>query len=226
MECRAGFLYFLIFITIQVIHGDYSQEESLYKYLTQKYGEKVQPRNCTVYMKVAMLCLTLYETSRSMNTRMSEVYGWKDDRLTWAPEDYGGLDQITIPNHLVWLPKITIVNTVMAPEREGSMDVVVRPNGWVTWLNPCNYKMSYVVNNGSTELPYLGRLRYVTATRTVENIKLEFLDYGLENKYIAECQPYYVAMFRTRKTTFNTVNGRHPQLEIEYIIRKNETTAW
>ena len=33
---------------------------------------------------------------------------WRDPKLTWDPIDYGGLERISVPSHMVWLPDIVL----------------------------------------------------------------------------------------------------------------------
>jgi len=220
---KGGFVaaFFFIFIYIQVINGEYSTEAILFKDLTENYGEKVSPKECTVYMTLAMACVTLYETSKIMTNRLAEVYVWFDGRLGWKPEEYEGLTEINIPEDLIWTPQLTILNIMMAPERE-ALDVVVSSSGWVTWFRPANYKMNYLTYSNDTDMAFLGRICYGSLTKTVDNLKLEFLGSGYENKYIPECQPYYVSKYRTRSSTLSIMNATYPQLEIEFIIQKHK----
>ena len=36
---------------------------------------------------------------------------WKDERLAWSPEEYGGLDSLRMPAESVWLPDMKQYNT-------------------------------------------------------------------------------------------------------------------
>jgi len=233
MANKLAFTFFLIFLAAQPCRvmsasGSMSNEERLFEQLVEKYGYKVQPVNCTLYMKVAMLCISVYETSHSMTARVSEVYEWYDPKLGWNPEDFGGLQHTSLPNDLVWIPSVTLVNAMTVPEKESMMEVVVRSTGKVTWLKPANYYLSFEKNVNNTKVPvvnnivtpFIGRMRFIPASRTVDDINFEFMGTGVENKYIAECLPYVLARYRTRKSIFTTVNGKHHQLEIEFGIRK------
>ena len=35
---------------------------------------------------------------------------WNDKDLAWRPEDYGGINDLSIPLHDVWVPSLTIYN--------------------------------------------------------------------------------------------------------------------
>merc|ERR1712105_11558 len=36
---------------------------------------------------------------------------WKDKRLTWSPEEYGGVKQLHLPGSMLWRPDITPTTT-------------------------------------------------------------------------------------------------------------------
>jgi len=36
---------------------------------------------------------------------------WKDERLAWSADEYGGLDTLRVPAKLVWTPDMTLYNT-------------------------------------------------------------------------------------------------------------------
>jgi len=226
MKCRIAGSLFLILFSIQPATSatsDYSDDScvksdagNLYKRLTESCGHKVAPKNCTVYIKAAMTCVTLYESAHIMSNRLGEVIRWYDPCLSWKPEEYGGITEMTIPEDCTWTPLITLFNVLMPPERE-PMELLVKSNGCVTWIRPANYKLNYVNNGDNT---YTGLLRYVPLTKTVNTMDLKILDRGLEYRYIEECKPYNLTLFRTRYTTLNTINGKHNMIEIEYIIKE------
>ena len=71
---------------------------------------------------------------------------WTDPRLTWTPEEFGGMDTIQINAKHVWIPDITTYNTIseMKPISNGFEEltnVVVRSNGMVIFVPPISYKV-------------------------------------------------------------------------------------
>lgn len=35
---------------------------------------------------------------------------WIDEKLKWKPEDYGGIDRITVSAHEIWQPDLVLYN--------------------------------------------------------------------------------------------------------------------
>jgi len=42
---------------------------------------------------------------------MFALQSWKDERLAWSADEYGGLDKLRVPAKLVWTPDMTLYNT-------------------------------------------------------------------------------------------------------------------
>jgi len=36
---------------------------------------------------------------------------WKDERLVWSADEYGGLSTLRIPAEIIWTPDMTLFNT-------------------------------------------------------------------------------------------------------------------
>uniref|UniRef100_A0A0N4Z507 Neur_chan_LBD domain-containing protein n=1 Tax=Parastrongyloides trichosuri TaxID=131310 RepID=A0A0N4Z507_PARTI len=55
----------------------------------------------------------LNETEESMNFHGSFLFSWKDDRLTWKPRDYGGVEMVDLYQQdagRIWLPQLRLLN--------------------------------------------------------------------------------------------------------------------
>lgn len=62
---------------------------------------------------------------------------WKDEYLTWDPNDYGQLKQIHFGSHELWKPDIVLINTADQENMLGifaDSDIVVNSTGDVTWI--------------------------------------------------------------------------------------------
>ncbi|OWF44950.1 acetylcholine receptor subunit alpha-like 2 [Mizuhopecten yessoensis] len=68
---------------------------------------------------------------------------WKDYRLTWDPQKYGGVEGMVLPANQVWLPTIVLMTAVDSIGHIGSEDfsVYVHYSGEIYW-NPANILMS------------------------------------------------------------------------------------
>ena len=49
---------------------------------------------------------------------------WKDYKLKWNPEEYGGVRHLHVPSQDIWLPDIVLYNKSVARSS--------RPNFWIT----------------------------------------------------------------------------------------------
>jgi len=220
MEARFTTLFFITWITAQAVNGDYSLEETLLDKLTDNYGDKVAPKNCSVSFMVVMRCVQIYPSYNLMNVRLVDVMTWSDDRLTWNPKDYGGRTRTTIPSDLIWTPYMIYMLDSMAAPEIIPQDAVCYSNGTVTWRRPTLYKINYIENKNNTEIPFLGHLRYGALSRTVEDMNLSFLKGGFINAYMDSCRPYVVTMYRTRSNPLTFSGEERPVIEVEFVVQK------
>nr|XP_021137352.1 neuronal acetylcholine receptor subunit beta-3 isoform X2 [Columba livia] len=68
---------------------------------------------------------------------------WTDHKLSWNPDEYGGITAIRVPSESLWLPDIVLFENADG-RFEGSLmtKVIVKYNGVVTWMPPASYKSS------------------------------------------------------------------------------------
>lgn len=220
MEGRFTALFFITWLTAQAVNGDYSLEETLLDKLTDNYGDKVAPKNCSVSLMVIMRCVQIYPSYNMMNVRLVELTTWSDDRLTWDPKDYEGRTRITIPSDLIWTPHmVNMLDSMAAPEII-PQDTVCYSNGTVTWSRPTLHKMNFLENKNDTEIPFLGLLRYGAVSRTSKDMNLSFRNGGFRNAYMESCRPYVVTRYRTRSNPLTFGNEERPVIELEFVIEK------
>ena len=60
---------------------------------------------------------------------------WKDEFLTWEPEEFGNLSHLRIPQHLIWKPYLNIENSIEKLGEFGtpSLHALLESSGKVTW---------------------------------------------------------------------------------------------
>lgn len=76
-----------------------------------------------------------------MTTNLWLEQNWYDYKLTWDPDDYGGVDFINVPVESIWIPDIVMFNNA-----DGNYEValmtkaIVYHTGKVVWNPPALYK--------------------------------------------------------------------------------------
>lgn len=64
-------------------------------------------------MTIVLAILTeLQENNQVASFVISHVQRWQDPKLKWNPEDYSGLEQLVVPQNLIWIPKLFIYNSM------------------------------------------------------------------------------------------------------------------
>jgi nicotinic acetylcholine receptor alpha-3 len=53
------------------------------------------------------------EVNQIMETKLWLKQDWIDTKLTWLPENYGGMSSIRVPSDLIWKPDIVLYNTAV-----------------------------------------------------------------------------------------------------------------
>ena len=80
------------------------------------YDKKLRPikdQNSSVEVRVYFDLASIHEvaevTEKFSVTGLLYIY-WFDDHIKWNPEDYGGIEMITVPSDDVWYPRLALVN--------------------------------------------------------------------------------------------------------------------
>ncbi|XP_022237271.1 acetylcholine receptor subunit alpha-like 1 isoform X2 [Limulus polyphemus] len=82
-----------------------------------------------------------------MTTNVWVEQEWKDYKLRWDPEEYGGVSKLHVPAEQIWLPDIVLYNNA-----DGNYEVtimtkaVLHSDGLVIWRPPAIYKSSCEMN--------------------------------------------------------------------------------
>ncbi|CAL4103055.1 unnamed protein product, partial [Meganyctiphanes norvegica] len=78
-----------------------------------------------------------------MTTNVWVEQEWRDYKLVWDPDDYGGVKTLHVPSEHIWLPDIVLYNNA-----DGNYEVTIMTKailhymGRVTWKPPAIYKSS------------------------------------------------------------------------------------
>ncbi|XP_070540103.1 neuronal acetylcholine receptor subunit beta-2-like [Ptychodera flava] len=112
-------------IVISLTIGDssasvYDIEERLQQHLFSNYSKHVRPTengesivlDVTFYL---LMLLDVDEKLQIMKTRGWTEQRWRDGRLVWDPDDFGGISRTIVPTDWLWMP--TVANLRSANDR-------------------------------------------------------------------------------------------------------------
>ncbi|XP_072006183.1 acetylcholine receptor subunit beta [Engystomops pustulosus] len=129
--------------------GAAHSEGSLRDKLFENYNVHVRPTRTPqekVPVQVGMVLsqlISLNEKDEELTTKGFMNLAWNDNRLTWDPTQYHGIETLRIPSDQVWKPDIVLMNN-----NDGEFDValevevLVNWKGNVTWHPPALYHSS------------------------------------------------------------------------------------
>ncbi|XP_069500024.1 acetylcholine receptor subunit epsilon [Ambystoma mexicanum] len=124
-----------------------NEELDLYNDLFASYDKNTRPAEKVddiigVQIKLILTNLiSLNEKEETLTTNVWIEIQWTDYRLAWNKSEYGGLELLRIPSHLLWLPDIILENNI-----DGKFDVayyanvLVYDSGYMYWLPPAIYR--------------------------------------------------------------------------------------
>ena len=89
----------------------------LYGNLTNGYQKNIRPdsrlQSTMVYTKLRLISMSgLDEPSGTLSIVASVGMYWTDDRMVWNSSDYAGIEEIVVPDDIVWVPKLMLANPV------------------------------------------------------------------------------------------------------------------
>ncbi|XP_037981008.1 neuronal acetylcholine receptor subunit beta-3 isoform X3 [Motacilla alba alba] len=142
-------LYPLGALDVNAFSSVAENEDALLKHLFEGYQKWVRPvenSNDTIKvlfgLKISQL-VDVDEKNQLMTTNVWLKQEWIDHKLSWNPDEYGGITAIRVPSESLWLPDIVLFENADG-RFEGSLmtKAIVKYNGVVTWTPPASYKSS------------------------------------------------------------------------------------
>ncbi|XP_051875682.1 neuronal acetylcholine receptor subunit beta-3a isoform X1 [Pristis pectinata] len=128
-------------------------EDTLLKNLFRGYQKWVRPvRNCNDTIKVKFgleisQLVDVDEKNQLMATNVWLKQEWNDYKLSWNPDDYGGISTIRVPSESIWLPDIVLYENADGRFESSLMTkAIVKYNGTVRWTPPASYKSSCTID--------------------------------------------------------------------------------
>ncbi|KAL7064807.1 hypothetical protein AAHC03_04697 [Spirometra sp. Aus1] len=149
-----GFMGILLLLLVGYAAG-YKEASRLYDVLMnqQPYNKIIRPvRNfndtLTVFFGLGLLQLMdVDEVNQVITSNVLVSLEWTDIKLTWRPEDFGGVTNLFIPSELLWLPDLLLYNNA---DGNYVIDIMTKAtvfyNGTVRWTPPAIFKSSCHIN--------------------------------------------------------------------------------
>jgi len=116
------------------------------------YDRHVKPDGkVDVQLGVRVLDMDLCPKKHVMKTTTYTTLIWTDPRLAFDQSDYDGIDRFHINSEEIWLPDITLYNSVQAPEMYYShvkepTNAIIFNSGMVMWVPFMEYQSNCEVN--------------------------------------------------------------------------------
>ncbi|KAM6163006.1 acetylcholine receptor subunit epsilon [Rhynchocyon petersi] len=129
-----------------------NEELSLFHHLFDNYDRESRPvrgPEDTVEIKVKVTLTNLISLNEKEETLTSSVWigiEWKDYRLDYNKDDFGGINTLRVPSELVWLPDIVLENNIDGQFGVAyDANVLISEGGFVNWLPPAIYRSTCAV---------------------------------------------------------------------------------
>ncbi|CAD5206204.1 unnamed protein product [Bursaphelenchus okinawaensis] len=140
--------FFLVMCIFTSVQAQSSKDSSrLYETLLSDYNKLVRPvynntDTLVVYFKLKLSqLLDVHEKNQIMTTNVWLHHTWRDQKLTWDPDEYGGVKQLYVPVDLIWLPDIVLYNNADGNYQVSIMHKAkLNYDGTVEWSPPAIYK--------------------------------------------------------------------------------------
>nr|2BG9_C Chain C, ACETYLCHOLINE RECEPTOR PROTEIN, DELTA CHAIN [Torpedo marmorata] len=121
--------------------------------IVNKYNKHVRPvkhNNEVVNIALSLTLsnlISLKETDETLTTNVWMDHAWYDHRLTWNASEYSDISILRLRPELIWIPDIVLQNNNDGQYNVAYFcNVLVRPNGYVTWLPPAIFRSSCPIN--------------------------------------------------------------------------------
>lgn len=133
-----------------------SQFSALRKSILSDYDKAVSPDEQTkVNISITLLDLGYCNYKQMLSFKSWFFESWIDQRLSWSPDQYGGLERIRLPASEVWLPDIAVYNGMeefkgMMFDWQEAPRVVVLSSGLVLFV-PSSTGKTFCPDNGPAD---------------------------------------------------------------------------
>ncbi|XP_045195603.2 acetylcholine receptor subunit alpha-type unc-38-like [Mercenaria mercenaria] len=150
MLLERGKMFIIFYALLGFVIGSISattinDTETLHTDLFQNYNKNVRPINnqsAAMTVRISLYIKSIQEFDE-VNEKFSFVaalqLAWTDEKLMWKPEQYGGLNLITVSYNDVWVPELTLSSPSARGTTIGKSSdrIRIEDNGETEWM-PAN----------------------------------------------------------------------------------------
>lgn len=186
-----------------------------------------------IKIQIHYLCANFDPTTHVLTSNYYPALSWEDDRFTWDPKEYEGINEVRVPHYYLWTPDITVYNRVeVAPEDDEN--AIIYHDGTVLFV-PQRTMKTYCKPTSKNEVdchvrigswtydaemqPLLG---FADSVDTVADgpVPHSLLDLS---SYVDAC-PYKVTDWRATITNhkYDCCEELYPALDINFTIKIND----
>ncbi|WKX91824.1 hypothetical protein Q1695_010115 [Nippostrongylus brasiliensis] len=125
----------------------------LFETLLGRYNRLVRPAahaNATIHIEFKLKLSQIVDVHAKDQTLTANgwlIHHWYDHRLSWDPDEYGGVRNFYVPGEMIWLPDIILYNNAHgSPWVSAITKAHVFYDGRVTWEPPVVYHSFCTIN--------------------------------------------------------------------------------
>ncbi|XP_062583248.1 acetylcholine receptor subunit beta-type unc-29-like [Saccostrea cucullata] len=215
--------------TLTSVYGFmYSDADFLLQDVFKNYSTKIRPKeNLSEVLEVSLLPFMFSvnefdEVSGVMSIVCGFFLTWHDFRLSWTPNNYGGIQDIPVPKEMLWVPNVFLIDPANKMEAIGSNDFIGRisNSGMVSWVpggliqTLCNvdmYKFPFDVQTCSFTLVLWGYSQFEAKLTPFSNFTTMDTTYYTSN-----------AQWTLEKTVMkpSALGGYDSLIELQLILKR------
>ncbi|XP_078058180.1 acetylcholine receptor subunit delta isoform X1 [Mustelus asterias] len=185
-------VYLLIVLLFYTGCSGLNDEERLINDLlvVRKYNKDVRPvqqKDEVVDISIGLTLsnlISLKEVDETLTTNVWMDHGWYDTRLTWNASEYSGIKILRLPPYLLWIPDIVLENNNDGQYNVAYFcNVLVRENGFITWLPPAIFRSSCPINTLYFPFDWQNcSLKFMSFNYNAEEVNLELQRDAIDGK--------------------------------------------
>jgi len=203
-----------------------SAKARLYAKLTSSQDPEINPDG-QVNMNISMFiqCANLDKETNILRTQLYERFYWSDSRLSWNPEDFGGIKRTTINPTDIWTPNLRLTNSFMTFDERVSTTASVSNHGSVFLVSHALYTTLCSPSTTAADA-YNCALKLESWEFNSATLNIELGDNPMSD--IIQVDPSFLCPYKIEEPTAEIVtksysSGDYQTFLVQFTIRENES---